>query len=139
MTLLVIDASAAASWLIRAQSTAAADALAARMDDHDFVAPYIFCWEIANVLLRQSRRNHWPLAQALDDLQGFGIRYADPPSPDDVLDDALRAENGRLSLFDAAYLTMAVQLDAPLATRDAALLAACGALGLDHLDLRDPA
>lgn len=42
-----------------------------------------------------------------------------------------------ISLFDAAYLALAMEKDARLASRDGVLLAAATAAGLPVFDLRD--
>ena len=57
MKTLVVDASAAASWLLASQSTAPARRLLAALDDYELIAPDVFQWEIGNLLVRQSRRD----------------------------------------------------------------------------------
>lgn len=136
MTALVIDASAAAAWIMPSQATGPATKLASRLAEFDLIAPYVFCWEMGNLLLRQSRRG-LDLLAGRELLAGLAVVYRDPPAPEAVLGRDMEAAHAiRLSLFDAAYLALALDLDAPLATRDAALISAAERTGAPVLDLR---
>lgn len=136
MTALVIDASAAASWIMPSQRTDASIELASRRSEFELVAPYIFCWEMGNLLLRQSRRG-LVMEVGREVLAGLDVSLHDAPASSHVLSSLLEsAQENRLSLFDAAYLALALDLDAPLATRDAGLLKASALAGAPCLDLR---
>lgn len=136
MTALVLDASAVAAWIMPSQASAASEDLLLRIGDFHLIAPHIFVWEIGNVFVRQSARG-LPLADALEFLGELGIGYAEPSPPEAVLNLTEMAAGMRLSLFDTAYLALAADLDAPLASRDGGLIAAAAGLGLECLDLRD--
>jgi len=131
----VLDASVAIAWVLPSQSTPATQKLLAQSDDYELAAPHIFVWEVGNLFVRFSRRG-LIYQDALDDLDALGIRYFAPASIDDTLESGNGALAAGLSLFDYAYLSLAVTLDAPLASRDAGLLAACEALGAPFIDLR---
>lgn len=135
MNTIVLDASVAIAWVLPSQSTPATQNLLAQSDDYELAAPYIFVWEVGNQFVRFARRG-LVYGDALDDLDALGIRYFAPASIDDTLESDHGAAAAGLSLFDYAYLSLAVTLDAPLASRDAGLLAACEALGAPFIDLR---
>ncbi|WP_439633723.1 type II toxin-antitoxin system VapC family toxin [Glycocaulis sp.] len=135
MSALVLDASVAIAWVLPSQSTPATQKLLAQSDEYELAAPYIFGWEVGNQFVRFSRRG-LIYQDALDGLDALGIRYFAPASIDDTLASGQGALAAGLSLFDFAYLSLAVTLDAPLASRDAGLLAACEALGAPFIDLR---
>lgn len=131
----MLDASVAIAWVLPSQSTPATQKLLAQSDDYELAAPYFFVWEVGNQFVRFSRRG-LIYRDAMDDLDALGIRYFAPASIDDTLESGHGALAANLSLFDFAYLSLAVTLDAPLASRDAGLLAACEALGAPFIDLR---
>lgn len=131
----MLDASVAVAWVLPSQSTPATQKLLAQSDDYELAAPYIFVWEVGNQFVRFSRRG-LIYHDAMDNLDALGIRYFAPASIDDTLESGHGALAAGLSLFDYAYLALAVTLDAPLASRDAGLLAACEALGAPFIDLR---
>ena len=136
MSALVIDASAAASWMLPSQMTESADALALRIDEFELFAPYIFCWEIGNLLVRQAGRG-LPIEFGRAVLDDLAIACLGAPTPSAVLGKVLEGAHGvGLSLFDSAYLALALDLDAPLVTRDARLIKAAELTGAPFIDLR---
>ena len=131
MKTLVVDASAAASWLLASQSTAPARRLLAALDDYELIAPDVFQWEIGNLLVRQSRRDAgFDLSQAFARLDEYEIGLAPVMSAAEVRRMAFLAQGRGLSLFDAAYLWLTLE-------RDADLLNAVADAGQDVLDLRE--
>lgn len=89
--------------------------------------PFLFRLEFANSMTMAVRRNRVPAAAreaayaALNDLQ----LATDMRGADFVWTQFTRLADGhRLTLYDAAYLELAVRLDLPLATFDKALAAA---------------
>lgn len=133
---VVIDASVALAWLIPSQATSATDLFLAEVVTPR-IAPAVFPWEVANVLLRRVRQGaisqgRWPIILA--EWESLGISLADPVDVDPLLPFALAEQ---ISLFDASYLALAVELDAELASRDAGLLAAARRCGVPVHDLRD--
>lgn len=136
MTAVVLDASAALAWLLPSQATAKADRLLTQADDHDFIAPDVFMWEVANVLVAKARGHSIVVGDAFDQLDGMGIAFDRPLTDGEVRQLVDVAATARLSLFDAAYLALAIERHAVLASRDKPLLAAAAAVGVDVFDLR---
>ena len=137
MNLFVIDASAALAWLMPSQATPQALAFLNTTRGERYVAPSIFDWEVWNVLAFRARRGPSPGSIVQDlavELDSYRIVRREPVSAQDTVAFALAAE---LSLFDAAYLSLAVELDAELATRDAVLAQAARRHGVPTHDLRD--
>ncbi|MDI6623689.1 MAG: type II toxin-antitoxin system VapC family toxin [Brevundimonas sp.] len=135
---LIVDASAAASWLLASQATPSSTELLDRLGAFEIAAPHIFQWEIGNLLVRQTRRQPgFSLNEAFAILDGFRITLAPPTGRDAVRALAGIAAARGLSLFDAGYLWLAMQTDGAVASRDADLLAAATAAGLPVFDLRD--
>ena len=134
---VVIDASAALGWLLPTQSTAAGDAFL-RTDVQPRVAPAVFAWEVGNVLaarITKGRLSPDELPALREEWATFDIALAEDVPAEPLLPFA--AAEG-LSLFDAAYLALALELGAELASRDADLLAAARLHGVPVHDLRDP-
>lgn len=138
MTKLIVDASAAASWLLASQATPTALKLLDQLDAFEAIAPDVFQWEIGNLLVRQTRREPgFDQDEAFAVLDGFGITLAPPLETAEVRRLARIATARGLSLFDAGYLWLALKVDGAVASRDAGLLAAARAAGVDVFDLRD--
>ena len=138
MTKLIVDASAAAAWLLASQSTPPAADLLDRLGDFEPVAPHVFRWEIGNLLVRQARREpRFDLSEAFAILDSFNIAAAPPVGRNALRTLALIAAARGLSLFDASYLWLALQIEGAIASRDRGLLAAATAAGLPVFDLRD--
>ncbi|RZJ40573.1 MAG: PIN domain-containing protein [Brevundimonas sp.] len=138
MTKLIVDASAAASWLLASQVTPSATDLLDRIESFELVAPHVFQWEIGNLLVRQTRREPgFDLAGAFTVLGSFKISHAPPVGREGVQALAHIAAARGLSLFDAGYLWLAMERDGAVVSRDGQLLAAATAAGLPVFDLRD--
>jgi len=136
--MLIVDASAAASWLLASQATRSALELLDRIDTFDLLAPHIFQWETGNVLVRQTRRvSGFDLQGALALLDDFDIELAPPWERSDLRLLGLFAASRGLSLFDASYLWLAMAVDGAIASRDGSLLKAAIDAGLPVFDLRD--
>lgn len=137
MKTLVIDASAAASWLLASQATRPALGLLDQLDAWRLVAPYIFDWEVGNLLVRQARREAaFDLPEAFAQLAAFEIDTAPAPDRDGINRLASIGAAKGLSLFDASYLYLALGTDGALASRDGSLLAVALSAGVDVFDLR---
>ena len=138
MTKLIVDASVAAAWLLASQATRSALDFLEGLHGFEPMAPHVFQWEIGNLLVRQTRREPgFDLSEALTLLDACGIASAPPLKRDDLRLLSLFAASRGLSLFDASYLWLAMGADAALASRDAGLIKAAHAAGVDVFDLRD--
>ncbi len=132
--MIVLDASAAIARVLPSQKTSAAVDFFA-LAPQRFIAPRIFHWEFPNTLLRFERKG----ALTLEETDGaiaawFSILdIRDTLSPLSLIS---LARTERLSPFDAAYLHLATQVGASIASRDQALLEAAHRRGVPVHDLR---
>ncbi len=137
---VVIDASAAAAWLIPDEKTDAADQLYRLVGTQAgrFHAPSLWHWETGNLLLISARRGR--LEPSLLD-EGMGLLDAcliefDPPPDARRRRQILRlASAHQLSFYDAAYLELCVRLDSQFASTDRALLLAAQRCGIERIAL----
>jgi predicted nucleic acid-binding protein len=119
---LVLDASAAVAWASpdEAPPTALAEAIAASR----CVAPALWAFEVHNVLLMLERRGRLDTAgyeAAVAALSALGVEL-ESPSWAQVEHAVTRlARVHQLSIYDAAYLELAMRERLPLATFDGQL------------------
>lgn len=136
--MIVVDASIALSWVIASQNTDAANALL-RTANAEFVAPYIFQFEIRNALLEAERRDKaQPCAvdEAIHSIMANFVSCEPPPDEPHLLLVFDLARQERLSFFDASYLECAMRIAATLATRDGPLLEAAARRNVTAYDAR---
>lgn len=137
MNVVVVDASAALAWLLTSQRTVRSVAFLAEDVERKLHAPYILLWEVRNVLISHERRGLLDADEriaALEFLDDFEIDIAPSPSDAALLLLAERARRTGLSLFDAAYLELAIDLECAIATRDTGLVRAARDAGLSCFD-----
>ncbi len=135
---LIVDASAAASWLLASQTTPLALDLLDRLGAFEPIAPQVFQWEVGNLLVRQARREPgFDLREAFAVLDSFDIALAPPAGRNEIRSLASVAATRGLSLFEASYLWLTMQMDGALVSRDGDLLNVAYAAGLPVFDLRD--
>ncbi len=127
MTGFVVDASVAIAWLFEDEVTPETEAVLDRLSDQEAHAPGLWELEVANVVLSAERRgriSEIASAQIMERLRDLPIRInPDNPRLHHLLEVARRYG---LTSYDAAYLTLALQLNLPLATLDRDLAAAAG-------------
>jgi len=114
---LVVDASVAVEYLLR---TELGDRLAARLESETLVAPELIDTEVLAVLSRAVRRNELAgrrADEAIMDLEMWGIERV---SHRRLLRTAWRFR-GNVSGYDAFYVAVAAEYDAPLLTADGPL------------------
>ena len=92
------------------------------------VAPHLVDYEITNVALNKLRRGRLPLDSVSASLDAY-MELAIERHAIDLAAVLALAQRYRLTAYDAAYLWLAEQLEAPLATFDTALARAAQ----DHL------
>ena len=130
----VIDSSITTGWFLKRRSTpysaAVAACFAANADQYAWV-PALWMLELANVLRTACKRQeliassaHEIIAETL--LLPIRIDH-ETPNPAELLSLALRHD---LSCYDATYLDLALRLQLPIATQDAALREAALASGV---------
>ena len=131
MALFVVDSSVAAAWCFPEEHSGYANAvLQAMLPPVEAAAPRLFAYEIHNSVLMGLRRKRITKVDAesfLDYLWRLPIRLHDPESYGDVFQ---LAERYGLTVYDAAYLDLAMRSGVPLATQDAALSRSAGQSGI---------
>ena len=126
---LVLDASVAISWCLADEDDPLAE-LAMRMTlEHFAVVPRIWWYEVLNALTANRRRGRLgsrDVAATVADLRGMRTVTDDDHNDGVVLGLAWRHE---LSVYDAAYVELALRRSLPLASLDVRLRVAGEAAG----------
>ena len=130
----VIDASLALAWPLDEARADQADAILIETAAEGIVVPPLFWLEVANALRTRLRRGLIDLAVrdgAIVRVRALGIVVGEgADATDTVLDRAISlSDQFDLTIYDAAYLELALHLGAPLRTFDAALERAAIAAG----------
>jgi predicted nucleic acid-binding protein len=124
---LVLDCSATLAFLLPDELSAPSQALLNRIVEHGALVPALWRLEVANALTMAVRRKRIAAPfrnAALRDLTQLGIR-TDPDTDTNAWGNTLTlADRHGLTLYDSAYLELALRQDFPLATLDEALLRA---------------
>jgi predicted nucleic acid-binding protein len=132
----VIDNSVALAWCFEDEQTVAIMALLDRLAETGATAPQLWPLEALNGLLTAERRGRIDAAVRRR-LAGFLVQLPvvidDETASQAWIATAQLAERYDLTAYDAAYLELALRLDLPLATNDAALIAAARAAGASLL------
>ena len=130
---LVLDASAACSLCFEDEAGPAADQLLNALQAGEIWVPALFFWEVANVLLMAEKRSRLKAAERtaflhlLENLQP----QIDPASPTVIWHDVLNlAGQTGLTVYDAAYLELAMRLDLAIATGDRQIRQAAAQVGV---------
>ena len=134
MARLVPDASATLTWCFEDEATPWTDALLAKLRAGDeAIVPAHWPAEVANALLIAVRRGRISREKAnrfFLDLRALPI-HIDPESSETVFDQVFKlAEKYSLTVYDAAYLELAIREGLPLATLDHDLRKAARASGV---------
>lgn len=127
MSRLVLDASVALAWCFEDESSAYSEAVLDALESAEVFVPALWAMEIANTLMLAARRKRIDAKElerriAFFDQLPIAVDYVAPQAVFGSLR-ALAAEHG-LTIYDAAYLELALRLDVPLATLDSKLRAA---------------
>ncbi len=133
---VVLDSSATLAWIYSDETTVAIRALFDRVANAGAVVPALWRLEVANsltVAVRRGRIDADLRRDALADLALLDI-LADTDTDVHAWTETLTlADRFRLTLYDSAYLELALRRALPLATLDQPLRAAAIALGLTVL------
>lgn len=136
MPACVLDSAMALAWFLPGEGTTATEAVLDLVAEAGALVPGLWSLEIANVLLMAERRQRITLAHRARALTGLEAL----PIETDVgtatrawtsLVDLAQAQG--LTVYDAAYLELALRTGLPLATLDEALVRAAHATGLSVL------
>ena len=130
----VLDNSVVSGWYISNQTTAYTEAVAARLLEEQAHAPLLWQMELANVLRTLCKRGALDAQGAHEVIEQIAalpiVIDREMPGPAAILSLALRYD---LTSYDAAYLELALRLQLPIATQDAALMEAARASGVGVL------
>jgi predicted nucleic acid-binding protein len=133
VTELVIDASVALAWCFRDERTEGTERLRERVQSDPVAVPSLWHLEVANVLALAERRGRITAAESAELitlLETIEI-VVDSETPARAFTRVLDlAREARLTVYDAAYLELAMRLGLPLASKDADLCAAAARLGV---------
>jgi predicted nucleic acid-binding protein len=130
----VVDASVAACWFMPDERHPAADAAYRRIAHDPAVTSVLWWYELRNMLIINERRGRLDSAKTARVLR---LLKALPVVVDaNVEEEALMqlARRHRLTVYDAAYLELALRQGHPLATLDAALSMAARAENVPLID-----
>ncbi len=130
MSDLVLDASLTLQWfLVDEADRKYSLSVLSSLSEKQAVVPVLWFYEVGNGLLMAYRRKR--IAQ--DQIAGFLTRLknlpieAAPQVPVEILNLPTFAQTHSLTNYDAAYLSLALHLQLPLATTDVALRRAASA------------
>jgi predicted nucleic acid-binding protein len=124
---IVLDTSIAACWCLDDEVHPDADVALSRINDWGAVVPALFWFELRNVLLmgeRRKRSTEARTAQSLNLIRQLDMRIDREPVESIVMS---LARLHQLSVYDAAYLELALRQVCPLATLDGDLIKAAKA------------
>jgi len=137
MAVFVIDASATLPWCLKDEATDWTIALLRRLATGDrILVPAHWPTEVSNALLMATRRKRIPEGRAQmfwDELAVLPIAIEPALSLPQVKSVLALCDRHSLTVYDAAYLELAIRAAMPLATLDAALQRAATAEGLPGL------
>ena len=136
MTDFVIDASVALTWCFKDELTEASRDLLGRLQNGTAAVPTLWPLEVANVLALAERRGRITTAESARLIALFATLDIDVDSEAPSLAftrivDLARDE--RLTVYDAAYLELAMRLGVPLASKDGSLCDAAERVGVSVL------
>jgi predicted nucleic acid-binding protein len=133
---LVLDASFAVAWLFAGERSRSSRAAVRRVAAEGGLVPSLWRLEVANALRSAVRRGRCDQSYAdrsIARLKRLRLTI-DPETDDHAWGETRRlALIHNLTLYDAAYLELAIRRRAPLATCDAVLLKAGQGAGLEVL------
>jgi predicted nucleic acid-binding protein len=124
----VLDTSIALKWFLEDESDRAYSLAILRSlsDEYRPIVPWLWYYEMANVLFIQVHRKRVVFEEVKTFLGLIGEMAIDIDAPDKlaILHLPYLASEHRLTSYDAAFLELAMRLQVPLATNDQALVRA---------------
>lgn len=133
----VLDASIALSWCFPDESNAYADLVLDAIGPMTAVVPSIWAYEVANAMLvaqRHGRITEDHRIQVANMLNTLPIQTHDITLSHTLKDISSQAKAFDLTVYDAAYLDLAVRIGKPLATADRRLREAANRVGIAEFD-----
>lgn len=133
---VVLDSSIALAWVLPAEATAAAWVVYQRVAERGAWVPDLWRLEVANALTMAARRRRVTAEfrdAALADLAALEIAMDRETSRHAWGATLPLADRFRLTVYDAAFLELALRRSLPLASLDRELRRAATALGIELL------
>lgn len=130
--MVVVDASAALSWLLADERDGAAVAMLETLVEAGGFAPALWRWEVQNALLSAERRKRIgaeDLRLMLEEIEGLRLEI-DGRADLEMGIELTLARRFSITAYDAAYLELAIRKNLKLMTRDAKLADAAAQMGL---------
>ncbi len=134
----VLDCSVTMAWCFDDEATPDTNAIRARLADVRAVVPSLWPLEVANVAVVGERRKRLDEARVLRFfalLGGLPIVIDEETAARAFGETTTLARAHDLSVYDAAYLELAIRRGLPLATLDARLKAAALAVGIPMFEV----
>ena len=132
----VLDTSVTMAWLFEDEATQHTEALLDRLETDDALVPPLWTYEVGNVLVMAERRKRITEAQArhfTELMDSLPIHVADSHVMELWGGAVIAARTYKLSVYDGAYLDLAMREGIPLATLDKALKMAASQSGVEIL------
>lgn len=129
--MMVVDCSVAAAWALPRQATEMTRSARLTAEREGIIVPWIFWFEIRNVLVVNERRGTIDAANAdhfLDELPRY---IADVDAEPDGAAVMKLSRSYQLTAYDAAYLELASRRNLVLCTLDQQLIAAAAKFKVD--------
>jgi predicted nucleic acid-binding protein len=132
----VLDASLTLAWVFDEEETERSREVLGRMTEEAVVVPGVWPLEVVNAVVSGRRSGRFTEEAAglfVEAVTGLEVELDEGAARvafDRLL--TIAADNG-ITSYDAAYLELALRLDAPLATLDAGLARAARAAGVELL------
>ncbi len=128
---VVVDASVAAAWCFPDEESDVASRASSALRSDIGVVPFIFVYEICNILIMAERKQRIDTRESFEFLERLSRLPMNIDRHRDIDAIMALARRHRLTGYDAAYLATATRWNARLATLDKALRAAAIAAGVD--------
>ena len=129
----ILDGSVTLAWLFHDEKDPYADAIVARFPAVDMLVPRLWHLEVGNVLVVSERRGRCTQADTanwLGFLAGLPITVDGETERRAWSATVALARQHTLSVYDAAYLELAIRESLPIASLDKQLVAAAKAIGV---------
>jgi predicted nucleic acid-binding protein len=127
----VLDASVVGPWALADEPSEAANRIATRLFVEEAIVPPLWWYEVRNLLVVCERRSRIEKSDSdyfLARLDRYPIKIDPEVAKDETL---VLARKHRLTIYDAAYLELAIRSSVPLATLDRALEGAARSEGVE--------
>lgn len=132
----VLDCSVTMAWCFEDESNEYTDSILENLRDATAIVPTIWPLEVANVLLSSKRKKRITavqLASFMDALSALPIVVDSSTTTRAMHSTFTLADQLSLTIYDAAYLELAVREEIPLLTLDVELIKAAKKLHIPHL------